>query len=134
MVSNDGYFEMFIGICLGTYAALQIYINDSRKRNFESRDPYYLIKCAKENFGLFGDKKIAIGFMNKAIKFDPHEAKFYREIASCYQTYLNNPELVIKYNDMADILDPPTEELYIEDGKLRRKNKQKGVDKKIRDF
>ena len=35
---------------------------------------------------------------------------------------------------MADILDPPAEELYIEDGKLRRTNKSKEVVKKNRDF
>ena len=35
---------------------------------------------------------------------------------------------------MADILDPPAEELYIEDGKLRRTNKSKEVFKKNRDF
>ena len=30
---------------------------------------------------------------------------------------------MIKYNVMADILDPLAEKLYIEDGKLRRTNK-----------
>ena len=32
--------------------------------------------------------------------------------------------LIIKYNNMADMLDLPTEELYIEDGKLKRKHKR----------
>ena len=116
-----GIFLILFGILFFDYCFLRIDHAIELKDARESKDPYALLDCAYECFE-WGDDDDGNKLLLEAIKYDPCTAKFYRNLSRFYYD-MDEKDLMIICQEEADKLDPPEDELYYEEGKLKRRKK-----------